>query len=190
MSHWTSDSSLFPLSRYYFHRRQEANLSQPIISLPAPYQATAGSFHSNTSLDLYMWAWEMRISVHDVRIRADLEPKRNELYEDMRIQFHRQFPPAVAHWLISVCNRLRWGVEPTHLPSWLLSMMSNCFLSHLHREDRGQTAMLYLTQKVTRLCVCRWLIFSNQYKNSFQSINHSSGVYKSPESFRAVSALL
>ena len=38
--------SHFPVSRcchcYYFHGRQEAALSRPIASLPAPYQAAAG----------------------------------------------------------------------------------------------------------------------------------------------------
>lgn len=148
---------------YYFHRRQEVALSQPNASLPAAYQAVAGclswsGFHPNKSVALLnertrekkteecviRWVADVCVSCcWRVRVRAD--PWRGC---DMFLWGHLDLVspprstccdgPAERHpspgcwesydWVLTCL----WWV--TYLPSWFLSMTSNCFLSHLQRE--------------------------------------------------------
>lgn len=145
LAHLTCLSSHFPLSSYcycyYFHRRQEVALSQPIASLPAPYQAMAGclswsGFHPNRSPDLLMRARErererkkkkktQKVRVCDmleargggeVKVRADLWQRCKTLFDDIWIWFHLHGSHLLRHagqWasITDCCKRLRLGVD-------------------------------------------------------------------------------
>lgn len=78
----------------------------------------------------------------EVKVRADPRQGWDMLFENIWFWFHLHVTPAVTKGPMSIHHRLLWSYDwvltclrrVTHLPSWFLSMTSNCFLSHLQGE--------------------------------------------------------
>ncbi len=148
---------------YYFHRRQEVALSQSNASLPAAYQAVAGclswsGFHPNRSQGLLMrarernnvwcvcvWYVEPRgVHVCIRRFGSGQIPAgaitRSLMTSGSGFTSTYHLLQQTGQWasITGCCKSYDWVLtclwRVTHLPSWVLSMTSNCFLSHLQRE--------------------------------------------------------
>lgn len=103
---------------YRFHSRQEVD--RHIASFPAPYRAVA---------DCLFWK-----AFHPGRSQGSLVWVGVVGHTRERTCGGGFWPISVQQQLESSSSWCSWCV--TNLPSWLLSMTSNCFLNHLRSKSR------------------------------------------------------